>query len=367
MKRRCSINIWVGLGVTLALLGAPLRAEFVYVADVNNEVWGYTISPATGALTSIAGSPFPVGLEPGSVAVDPSGKFAYVANTGITGIHPTGSVSGYSINPATGALTPIAGSPFAAGDSPYSVAVDSSGKFAYVVNTDGSNVSGYTINPVTGALTPIAGSPFLTGAAPVSVAITRAKPIVRAVYVTNEGSKSVSVINPTTNTVVATVTVGPIPVDAVVTPNGASAYITDAGANTVSVINTATNSLAATVGVGWLPVDAAVTPDGSNVYVTNAGSGTVSVISTASNTVVATIPVGDALSPHFHWTSLADSFFSNPVHIAIAPDGARAYVTDAGSHNVSVIDTATYPVIAKVQVGRAPSMSPYCPTAPGLM
>jgi YVTN family beta-propeller protein len=139
------------------------------------------------------------------------------------------SVSGYTINPATGALTAIVGSPFAAGDSPYFVAVDSSGKFAYVANTDGSNVSGYTINPVTGALTAIAGSPFLTGAAPVSVAITRAKPSVRAVYVTNEGSKSVSVINPTTNTVVATVTVGPIPVDAVVTPNGASAYITDAG------------------------------------------------------------------------------------------------------------------------------------------
>jgi hypothetical protein len=50
-------------------------------------------------------------------------------------------------------------------------AVDPGGKFAYVVNNFG-NVSGYTIDPSTGALTAIAGSPFPAGVAPVSVAIT---------------------------------------------------------------------------------------------------------------------------------------------------------------------------------------------------
>jgi 6-phosphogluconolactonase len=102
------------------------------------------------------------------VAVDPSGKFAYVANAG------DNTVSGYTINSATGALTAIAGSPFASGGSgPLSVAVDPSGKFAYVVNgsvTDfaGVNVSGYTINSTTGALTAIAGSPFAAGSGPTS-------------------------------------------------------------------------------------------------------------------------------------------------------------------------------------------------------
>jgi 6-phosphogluconolactonase len=59
-----------------------------------------------------------------------------------------------------------------------------------------ADVRSYAINPVTGALTAIAGSPFATGAAPFSVAITRANPPVREVYITNEGSKTVSVINP---------------------------------------------------------------------------------------------------------------------------------------------------------------------------
>jgi YVTN family beta-propeller protein len=116
-------------------------------------------------------------------------------------------------------------------------------QFVYVANLFDNNISGYTIDPTTGALTAIAGSPFAGGTRPISIAFRRAKPSVRAVYITNEGSNNVSVINPSTDTVVSTVTVGPNPVDAVLTPNGATAYITNAGADTVSVINTITNRL----------------------------------------------------------------------------------------------------------------------------
>jgi hypothetical protein len=80
-------------------------------------------------------------------------SFAYVAN------QSGNNVSAYTINPSTGALTPVAGSPFAAGIAPRSVTVDPSGKFAYVADL-GRNVSAHTINPSSGALTPVAGSPF---------------------------------------------------------------------------------------------------------------------------------------------------------------------------------------------------------------
>ena len=95
--------------------------------------------------------------------MDPSGKFAYVAESSPPG--QNGNVLGYTINPITGALTTIAGLPIAAGQGPQSVAVDPNGKFAYVANF-GGGVSGYTINPTTGALTPIAGSPFAAGNGP---------------------------------------------------------------------------------------------------------------------------------------------------------------------------------------------------------
>jgi 6-phosphogluconolactonase (cycloisomerase 2 family) len=50
--------------------------------------------------------------------------------------------------------------------------VDMSGSFVYVTNQGDNTVSAFSINPASGALTPVAGSPFNTGTAPVSVVTT---------------------------------------------------------------------------------------------------------------------------------------------------------------------------------------------------
>src|ERR1700737_3622178 len=102
VMRRGWFNVWLALAITLTLLGAPLHAQFAYVAHYGeNNVWGYRIDSTPGALPSFG--TFPPGNRSFSVAVDPSGKFAYVANG------YSNAVSGYTINPATGALTPITG------------------------------------------------------------------------------------------------------------------------------------------------------------------------------------------------------------------------------------------------------------------
>jgi DNA-binding beta-propeller fold protein YncE len=98
---------------------------------------------------------------PGSVV-----EFAYVAN------ESSNNVSAYTINPTSGALTPVTGSPFGAGSVPHAVAVDPKGKFVYVVNTAGNNVSGYKIKS-NGALTPLPGSPFEAGSGPGGIATCR--------------------------------------------------------------------------------------------------------------------------------------------------------------------------------------------------
>ncbi|MFH1147247.1 MAG: beta-propeller fold lactonase family protein [Pseudomonadota bacterium] len=64
------------------------------------------------------------------------------------------AISAYSINAGTGALTAVAGSPFATGSQPTSIAVDPTGKFVYV-GGDWSGVSAYSINVGTGTLTSI--------------------------------------------------------------------------------------------------------------------------------------------------------------------------------------------------------------------
>jgi 6-phosphogluconolactonase (cycloisomerase 2 family) len=52
--------------------------------------------------------------------------------------------------------------------------VDRSGKLAYAPNSGSNNVSAYTIDATTGALAAVAGSPFAAGTFPCSVAITGA-------------------------------------------------------------------------------------------------------------------------------------------------------------------------------------------------
>ncbi|PJW19680.1 hypothetical protein CV632_15060 [Geobacillus thermodenitrificans] len=73
------------------------------------------------------------------------------------------------------------------------------------------------------------------------------------------------------------------------------AYVTNAADNTVSVIDTSTNTVIATIPVAS-PHDIDLTPDGTHAYVTNTTTNTVSVLNTATNTVITTIPVGNA--PH---------------------------------------------------------------------
>ena len=88
-------------------------------------------------------------------------------------------------------------------------------------------------------------------------------------------------------------------VGALLGPNPAEAqpfaYVANRDSDTVSVIDTTTNIVVATVGVGRGPFFVAITPDGSRAYVTNRNfivtPGTVSVIDTATNIVVATIQV----------------------------------------------------------------------------
>jgi 6-phosphogluconolactonase len=65
----------------------------------SNNISMYTINATTGALLSIG--TIAAGLSPSSIAIQPTGKFAYVTNSG------SNEVSVYSIDAATGALTLI--------------------------------------------------------------------------------------------------------------------------------------------------------------------------------------------------------------------------------------------------------------------
>lgn len=127
-------------------------------------VAAFGVNLDTGALTEVPGSPFVVGIGPQSFAFDPHGKFVYVANGG--SIHlgsGSSSISAFALDPATGALTPVAGSPFPYGGAAEdnSVVIEPSGTFAYVAG----GISPYEIDPTTGVLAPVDGAVAAAGSA----------------------------------------------------------------------------------------------------------------------------------------------------------------------------------------------------------
>jgi YVTN family beta-propeller protein len=201
----------------------------------------------------------------------------------------------------------------------------------YVTNINSNTVS--VIDPATNTV--VATIP--AGTTPLGIAVT---PNGSFAYVTNPDSNNVSVISAASNTVVATVPVGSGPVEIAITPNGAFAYVVNLGDNTVSVINTATNLVTATISAPLFVTSIAITPNGAFAYAAGFigpfGQGVIAVIDTATNMVTATVSVGAFLGG-----------------VAIAPNGAFVYVVDA--FNVYVVSTATNAVVATVPIGNSPS------------
>jgi YVTN family beta-propeller protein len=334
-------------GVGPQSIAVDPTGKFAYVANTgcpsafDGNVSIYTVDATTGALASI-GPPVD-SLDEGShsVTVDPSGKFAYVANWGEG--DTAGSVSMYAINVTTGALTStgMINGVCPGLCAPWSVVVHPSGKFAYVANEGGSSPTGvsmFTINTTTGALTSI-GTVAAAGRA-ISVAVD---PSGKFAYVTDgsngfpaENNKvSIYTIDTTTGALKSTGTIdaGINPSFVAVDPLGKFAYVANSGSNDVSMytINATTGVLTSMgmVAAGTDPTSVAVDPLGKFAYVTNSGSNDVSMYTidatTGALTSIGTITAGSA-----------------PTSIAIA-SGKFAYVTNSDSNSVSMysIDATT--------------------------
>jgi YVTN family beta-propeller protein len=269
-------------------------------------IMAYAINASTGALTS-ASAPVITEFLPYALTVDPSGKFAYAAGGGN---HPW--VSAYAIDAATGALSEIAGSPFPTAEwGPQSVTVDGSGKFVYVANTGWmgaveDSISAFAIDATTGALSEIADSPFPAQPAssdpyyvidPLSIA---SDPSGRFAYTANYNSRSVFAyaINATTGalTGISDATAeGYLPRSVTVDPSGKFVYVANfspdypdgAGAVTAYAINATTGALTSTggaVAAGLDPSSVSVDPSGKFVYVANQRSNDVSGYAIDANT-----------------------------------------------------------------------------------
>lgn len=166
--------------------------DFVYVANTGgapSTVSAFSADRTTGALTEIAGSPYDVGASSSAIAADPAGTFLFVAN------YSSGDISVLSINASTGELTPVNGSPFACEFGVDAIAVDPTGRYLFAVTSLTAGLWTYSISS-TGTLTPHQGSPynqgFGNGLDNTSVAVS---PDGNYVYVTNSQPGTFPYIN----------------------------------------------------------------------------------------------------------------------------------------------------------------------------
>jgi 6-phosphogluconolactonase len=141
---------------------AAAAGGFLYSANpdaTNPSISGFSVDPANGALSPLRGSPFPI---PVSHYIATVGAYLYVTSGA--------NVIGYSIDANTGDLTALAGFPVTVGVDAYSITIDSAGRFLYVTDDGAAHVSGFAIDAATGALTPLVGSPFPAGNHPEFIA-----------------------------------------------------------------------------------------------------------------------------------------------------------------------------------------------------
>jgi 6-phosphogluconolactonase (cycloisomerase 2 family) len=135
---------------------SPL-GNFVFTALGSAGDCIYSLDTTTGA-TSFASflASSSSSTSDNALAIDSKGAYLYIARSG-----SNGGIAVYTIG-AGGVVTSIAGSPFAAGNRPFSVVLDKTGKYLYVANRTDNTISGYSIGTGS-ALTALSGSPFTSG------------------------------------------------------------------------------------------------------------------------------------------------------------------------------------------------------------
>ena len=183
------------------------------------------------------------------------------------------------------------------------------------------------------------------------------------VYVSNEDSNDISVIDAGTDSVVATIFVGKRPRGIRVGPDGRHLFVAvsgspkappgvdestlpppDKAADGIAVVDLATHKLLRVLPGGSDPESFAISRDGKQLYVSNEDAGTASVLDVESGKIERTVPVG-----------------GEPEGVEMTPDGRFVYVTSEEHHQVAVLSTDSAAVVATVEVGLRPRSVAFTP------
>jgi 6-phosphogluconolactonase (cycloisomerase 2 family) len=267
-----SVALWVSCGSTSRYLFTAIPAS--------NEIIAYREDPNSGVLIELAGSPITAGTGVQSLALHPSKKFLYAANSG------EGDVSLFTIS-SDGTITEQ-GTRARAGTAPTLLAIDSAGSYLYVGNAGSFDISVFSVDASSGTLSPVSQTSGPTAGIGVSPLNLQVSPSGSFLYVTGLGLPGLIEAFPLTKGVLGN-------------PVAGSPFLT-----------------------GTDPNGLAIAPSGSYLYVANTIDNSISEYKIQSNGSLAQFP-----------NSPIGEQFSGPVALLIEETGKYLYVANEGSTNLA--------------------------------
>jgi len=174
----------------------------------------------------------------------------------------------------------------------------------------------------------------------------------------------VTMVNLTTNSVTANIPLGGSE-GVTFSPNGSTVYVTNGflggggfGANTVSAISTATNTVTRTYSGMTEPIAVAVTPDGTQLFVANVGTYNAGGGHYVTTPYVAAINTASGTETNYMQTNI-------PENVSVSPDGKSVYIADYATGQVGILNAATHAVVGTITVGALPdTVKAFGDTAP---
>jgi DNA-binding beta-propeller fold protein YncE len=142
--------------------------RYVYVANAIGSIEQFAIGPG-GALTAMNPASVPAGTLPQAITVDPTGRYVYVANGGYVPNGSGGAISQFGIGPG-GELSALNPPTVGTGNDPISVAVDPSGRYVYAAASSDGTLWQYSIG-IDGALSVVNPGNAQAGGDPQSVTV----------------------------------------------------------------------------------------------------------------------------------------------------------------------------------------------------
>jgi len=291
-----------------------------------------TVVAAALGFGQVPGSPFATEEHAESVGSSANGALLALAN------RSKDTVSVFSVNQSTGALTQVGGSPVAVGGEPLALAFTPAGYSVHelaVTRGDGK-VAVFTVNESSGALSPVAGSPFTVGgknegASPLTLAFSPTLQLV-AVAETNEHFVPIYEINSKTGAWKFFAGIGgDSPTSVSWSVGGGLLAVANGLDNAVRIFRLEASSLFETTQVlGSDPSAVAFSPAGKGT-----GASTLAIANQTGNSV-SMVNFNEASGEAFPVSGSPFGAGSAPSSLAFNPSGGLLAVANEGGNNLSL-------------------------------